>query len=397
MSTQESVTPSSPEQQSETQSANGQDSSQAEQQVQESAEAASACAQLPSDMREEDYDKVMQVPYRRYVANLHLEDEPGRKGIRFTMSPKIYRHKKIGQHKGVDVFQGFDDLQVGKGGDDVEIKVATSGKVRMLATCCDCALQLTLVCVLYAGIMWNFNISGGTKTMCVLCGFKLRLSPTCVLLVDEMLLRKAMAKGTKPDMRDFCKIQVHDLFHHGAPTDVVDLQVRDYAEQLKTFFLEVNAKDLRVWQGLSLVLSAERHNQIQRQMDAQEAAMQKKKAKDAEFKKKKEERERAEKKKQEERVKRREALRLKRKEKAKRERLDRRNVKRKLDRQVSQPACVRANRCHTINAPYTGAQRSATAQEEEPLGGGKAARSITGLEKKTFQRACRVPGKSGSS
>lgn len=133
MSTQESVTPCSPEQQSETQSANAQDSRQAEQQVQESAEAASACAQLPSDS-EEDYDKVMQVPYRRYVANLHLEDEPGRKGIRFTLSPKIYRHKKIGQHKGVDVFQGFDDLQVGKGGDDVEIKVATSGKVRMLAT-----------------------------------------------------------------------------------------------------------------------------------------------------------------------------------------------------------------------------------------------------------------------
>ena len=132
--------------------------------------------------------------------------------------------------------------------------------------------------------------------MCVLCGFKLRHLPTCVLLVDEMCLRKAMAKGTKPDMRDFCKIQLHDLFHHGAPTDVVDLQVRDYAEQLKTFFLEVNAKDLRVWQGLSLVMSAERHNQIQQQMDAQKAAMQKKKAKDAELKRKKEERERAEKK-----------------------------------------------------------------------------------------------------
>ena len=113
--------------------------------------------------------------------------------------------------------------------------------------------------------------------MCVLCGFKLRRSPgSSALLVDEMCLRRALAKGSKPDMKDFYKIQAHDLFHHGNPTDVVDLQVRDYAEQLKTFFLQVNGKDLRVWEGLLLVQSAARHNQIQKHMDAQKAAMKKK-------------------------------------------------------------------------------------------------------------------------
>ena len=77
-------------------------------------------------------------------------------------------------------------------------------------------------------------------------------------------------------MKDFYKIQAHDLFHHGTPKDVVDLELRDYAEQLKTFFLQVNGKDLRVWEGLLLVLSAKRHNLIQQQMDAQKAAMKKK-------------------------------------------------------------------------------------------------------------------------
>ena len=91
-----------------------------------------------------------------------------------------------------------------------------------------------------AGLLWNFNVSGGTKTMCCLCGFKLRLAPECVMLVDEMVMRKALSKGERPAMQHFVKIQVVDLFHHGKPHDTVDIELRDYAEQLKTFFLEVN-------------------------------------------------------------------------------------------------------------------------------------------------------------
>lgn len=176
--------------------------------------------------------------------------------------------------------------------------------------------------------------------MCVLCGFKLRRSPDSVLLVDEMCLRRALAKGSKPDMKDFYKIQAHDLFHHGNPTDVVDLQVRDYAEQLKTFFLQVNGKDLRVWEGLLLVQSAARHNQIQKHMDAQKAAMKKKKAKDAELKRKRDAKAREAQKARVERAKRVQAERLKRQEIKKRGRMDRKNLKRKMERQVCKPALI---------------------------------------------------------
>lgn len=155
------------------------------------------------------------------------------------------------------------------------------------------------------------------------------------MLVEEMVMRKALSKGERPAMHHFVKIQVVDLFHHGKPHDTVDIELRDYAEQLKTFFLEANGSDLSVWQALPMVRSAHQHNMIQQHLDAQARKIKEKQKADAARKKKVQQRNMQRKKELEKEEKRAQEARAKRSKALLKQRQERRNKKRKIEREVS--------------------------------------------------------------
>lgn len=116
---------------------------------------------------EENYEQLMQVPYERYVDNLRLQEEEGRKGIRFTIDPKIYRHKKIAQHQGVDVFQGFDNMPDGSAVELAQVKVATPGALCMSTVTRLCMTSHLRSIVLQA--LCGILISREAQKLCAFC------------------------------------------------------------------------------------------------------------------------------------------------------------------------------------------------------------------------------------
>ena len=281
-------------------------------------------------------DAYMCIPYERHVASLDLGANKSRRAIRFTKDPKIYKHVRLAAYPGLLIYNGFDDMpMLGEENPPEEnppVRVVAPGTY-VTYTCMQVQQHYSITCM-HAGLLWNFSVPGGTKTMCCLCGFKVHMSPECVVLVEEMIMRKALANGERPGAQHFVKIQVLDLFHHGKPTETVDVELRDYAEQIKTFFLQVNGADVSVWRGLPMVRSAHQQNMIQQHLDAQARKIKEKQQAAEKRKKMLQERALQRQKEREQNAKRAQEARAKRSKTREKERQQRRNKKRKLEREV---------------------------------------------------------------
>ena len=183
-----------------------------------------------------------------------------------------------------------------------------------------------------------FDIMGGTKTMCCLVGFKLRVGAYSMLLAEEEYVRKVVSKGLVPSLTSFKKMAVVDLFKWATPTEQVDLVLRDNADRLAKMLVQNHKSDVHLWNEVPVVHSAQKALQLAKTLKAQQEVLKKKQERELARLEKKKEREDAKKKKEEQQRLLREKRALnkqKKKLQTKKNHNDRRNFRRKRDREIT--------------------------------------------------------------
>ena len=175
------------------------------------------------------------VDYRKFVENLNLHGTR-RKPMRRTTSPKLSKWKKIGDARGIEFINGFDDMPLreldGEEAADecIQIKVSTSGEFELLCitylSCASSFLIILFVIALMPGVVWDLRVPGGITKMCCLMGFQCGAHGVMYVLCMEQDLVERFASIQNTDdvvpLLEQChKISVTDLFQHGkTPTDV---------------------------------------------------------------------------------------------------------------------------------------------------------------------------------
>ena len=104
--------------------------------------------------------------------------------------------------------------------------------------------------------------------MCTLAGFRIRCGGCFVLLASESYIRQVFDKKAEIIAENFHKISVVDLFDHGKPKQLVDLELVEQAEDLVDTLIETKSKKTTFWENASLVCTAQsaRHFEETKQM-----------------------------------------------------------------------------------------------------------------------------------
>lgn len=181
---------------------------------------------------------------------------------------------------------------------------------------------------------------GGTKKMCCLVGFKLRVGAYFMLLAEEEYIRQVVCKDFVPALPKFKKMAVVDLFKWAKPTEQVDLALVQNADRLSQMLVKIHNHDVQLWNEVPVVMSAQKSLLLEETMLAQKEALKKKQEREEARLKKKKLREDAKNKKAEQQR----LLRKKRAQENKQKKMrltakmknERRNYRRKRDREIEQ-------------------------------------------------------------
>lgn len=136
---------------------------------------------------------------------------------------------------------------------------------------------------------WQIKVMGGVVTVCCLAGFKVRQGSMYVLVADDNVVLRHMDGQAIINPGKCRKVLVNDLYNNAKPMDSVNLQFRDFAENVVTNFVKKYGCDPGVWDDLTLIRSASMEMQLKETLKQQRKAMQRKQKmlKDEEVKKNK--------------------------------------------------------------------------------------------------------------
>ena len=98
--------------------------------------------------------------------------------------------------------------------------------------------------------------------MCTLAGFRIRCGGCFVLLASESYIRQVFDKKAEIIAENFHKISVVDLFDHGKPKQLVDLELVEQAEAVLDTLIEAHSRKTTFWDLVPLARTAEMARQI---------------------------------------------------------------------------------------------------------------------------------------